>query len=80
VARRRLPPLEASDFLQMLSKDGWYEVKGGNHRNFKHPTKPGKAQVSMSWTGVKPGSGPWKGICAQTGWDRAYIELLHFGK
>lgn len=62
----------------MLHADGWYEVPGGSHRNFKHPTKPGKAQVSMKWEGVKPGSAPWKGLRTQTGWTRADIERLYF--
>jgi predicted RNA binding protein YcfA (HicA-like mRNA interferase family) len=78
VPRRRLPPLRASDILRMLRVDGWYEVKGGNHRNFRHPTKPGKAQVSEKWTGVKPSSKVWKGLCAQTGWTRRDIERLFF--
>jgi len=64
----------------MLKADGWHAIEGGNHLNFKHPTRSGKVQVSTKWTGVKPGSGPFKGICAQAGWTRDDVERLYFGR
>lgn len=67
---RRLPPLTTADVVRMLRYDGWLEVKGTTHRNFEHPTKPGKVQVSPGWVGVKPGSNPWRGLLAQTGWSK----------
>jgi predicted RNA binding protein YcfA (HicA-like mRNA interferase family) len=73
---RRLPPLTAEDIVRMLLTDGWYEVEQTRHRNFRHPTKPGKAQVSAAWTGVKPGSDPWRGLRAQTGWTSAEMREL----
>jgi len=79
MGRRRLPPLTAADFLRMLKADDWYEIAGGRHRNFKHPTKPGKVQVSGKWTGVKTGSLPFKGVCAQAGWTRDDVDRLYFG-
>ncbi|MBQ9522161.1 MAG: type II toxin-antitoxin system HicA family toxin [Oscillospiraceae bacterium] len=34
------------EVIRKLYDDGWYEVAGdGDHRNFKHPTKPGKVTV-----------------------------------
>lgn len=35
------------EIIRALEKDGWYLVKvNGSHRQFKHPTKPGKVTVS----------------------------------
>lgn len=74
--RGKLPPLTGSDFARMLALDGWYEVPGGSHRNWRHPTKRGKAQTSDKWTGVKPGHAAFKGLLAQTGWTKTdAIEL-----
>lgn len=37
------------EVIRMLEADGWYMDKSrhtsGDHRNFKHPTKPGKVTV-----------------------------------
>ena len=42
------PPVRASEVVRKLLSDGWVETKGrGSHRNFKHPTKPGKVTVPM---------------------------------
>ena len=34
------------EVIELLEKDGWflYNIKG-DHRHFKHPTKPGKVTV-----------------------------------
>jgi len=33
--------------LKLLKADGWFRVKArGGHRQFKHPTKPGRVTVS----------------------------------
>ncbi|MFB3893430.1 MAG: type II toxin-antitoxin system HicA family toxin [Phycisphaerae bacterium] len=30
----------------MIKKDGWYQVPAiGGHRQFKHPTKPGRVTI-----------------------------------
>ena len=41
-----MPP-KVSDILRMLADDGWVRVsmRGGSHRQFKHPTKPGRVTV-----------------------------------
>lgn len=33
--------LKVREVIRMLADDGWYEIKsgGGDHRQFKHPTK-----------------------------------------
>lgn len=36
----------AGAIIRRLLEDGWVEAKGrGSHRNFGHPTKPGKVTV-----------------------------------
>ena len=36
----------ASAIIRRLMEDGWVETRGrGSHRNFRHPTKPGKVTV-----------------------------------
>ena len=40
--------MRASEVVRRLLSDGWVEAKGrGSHRNFRHPTKPGKVTVPM---------------------------------
>ncbi|MGH9199411.1 MAG: type II toxin-antitoxin system HicA family toxin [Acidimicrobiia bacterium] len=35
------------ELLRRLRDDGWYQVsQEGSHRQFKHPTKPGKVTVA----------------------------------
>lgn len=39
--------MKVRDLLALLRADGWYLVEQrGSHRQFKHPTKPGRATVS----------------------------------
>ncbi len=38
--------MKISEILTMLKDDGWYLVATkGSHRQFKHPTKPGRVTV-----------------------------------
>jgi predicted RNA binding protein YcfA (HicA-like mRNA interferase family) len=34
--------------IRLITDDGWYELpsRGGSHRQFKHPTKPGRVTIS----------------------------------
>jgi predicted RNA binding protein YcfA (HicA-like mRNA interferase family) len=42
-----LPGMKVREVLKLLTVDGWYRVKArGGHRQFKHPTKPGRVTVS----------------------------------
>ena len=42
-----LPGMKVREMLRLLKADGWYRVKArGGHRQFKHPTKPGRVTVS----------------------------------
>lgn len=39
--------MKVRDLLKLLKDDGWYLVTTeGSHRQFKHPTKPGRATVA----------------------------------
>lgn len=40
-----MPP-KVSDILRMLADDGWVQASTrGSHRQFKHPTKPGRVTL-----------------------------------
>jgi predicted RNA binding protein YcfA (HicA-like mRNA interferase family) len=39
--------MKVREVLKLLKADGWFRVKAqGGHRQFKHPTKPGRVTVS----------------------------------
>ena len=40
--------IKVSEIIKRLDKDGWYLYRhnGSSHRQFKHPTKKGKATVN----------------------------------
>lgn len=39
--------MKVREVIALLEEDGWYLAKTkGSHRQFKHPTKPGKVTVS----------------------------------
>jgi predicted RNA binding protein YcfA (HicA-like mRNA interferase family) len=39
--------MKVSEILHILLKDGWYlAATKGSHRQFKHPTKPGRVTVA----------------------------------
>jgi predicted RNA binding protein YcfA (HicA-like mRNA interferase family) len=38
--------MDSKTVIRRMETDGWYQVgQRGSHRQFKHPTKPGKATV-----------------------------------
>jgi predicted RNA binding protein YcfA (HicA-like mRNA interferase family) len=38
--------MNSREIIRRLLEDGWYEVAHeGSHKQFKHPTKPGRATV-----------------------------------
>jgi predicted RNA binding protein YcfA (HicA-like mRNA interferase family) len=39
--------VKVRDAIRMIEEDGWYLVATrGSHRQFKHPTKPGRVTVA----------------------------------
>jgi predicted RNA binding protein YcfA (HicA-like mRNA interferase family) len=46
LSTRNPVPLKVRELLRMLEDDGWYLVTTvGSHRQYKHPTKPGRVTV-----------------------------------
>jgi predicted RNA binding protein YcfA (HicA-like mRNA interferase family) len=40
-------PTKVREAIRLIESDGWYQVKTrGGHRQFKHPTKPGRVTVA----------------------------------
>ncbi len=38
--------MNSRDVIRIIHADGWYEVaQKGSHKQFKHPTKPGRVTV-----------------------------------
>ncbi len=55
------------DMMQKLAGDGWVFVKQtGSHRQFKHPTKPGRVTVAGHPHEPMP-TGTWLNILKQAG-------------
>lgn len=45
--KNNMKRLKVKEIIDMLLADGWYlKNKEGSHRQFKHPTKPGKVTVN----------------------------------
>jgi len=39
--------MKVRDVIKLIQSDGWVQVRiRGSHRQFKHPTKPGKVTVA----------------------------------
>ena len=60
--------------LRRLAEDGWVlKVQVGSHRQFVHPTKPGKVTVSGKQSlDIPPGT--LSSIYRQAGWKRGEPE------
>jgi predicted RNA binding protein YcfA (HicA-like mRNA interferase family) len=41
-------PIKVRDAIKAIETNGWYMLprKGTNHRQFKHPNKPGKVTIT----------------------------------
>jgi predicted RNA binding protein YcfA (HicA-like mRNA interferase family) len=38
--------VKSTDIIKALTADGWYEAaQKGSHKQFKHPTKPGRVTI-----------------------------------
>jgi predicted RNA binding protein YcfA (HicA-like mRNA interferase family) len=62
--------MKVSEVLARLKEDGWYLVTTeGSHRQFKHPTKPGRVTVSGKPShDIAPGT--FNSIFKQAGWKK----------
>jgi predicted RNA binding protein YcfA (HicA-like mRNA interferase family) len=62
--------MKVRDVLRRLRADGWVRVKAkGGHRQFKHPTKPGRVTVSGKPSDTLP-PGTLASIFRQAGWEQ----------
>ncbi len=58
------------DILEILRKDGWVKVnQKGSHRQFKHPSKPGKVTVDGK-EGIAVDVWLWNSMLRQAGLKR----------
>jgi predicted RNA binding protein YcfA (HicA-like mRNA interferase family) len=73
----RLPSVTAREIIEVLRRDGWYEVgSSGGHLQFKHPEKPGRVTVPVHSRGDIDRI-ILANILAQAGLSRGrYLELL----
>jgi predicted RNA binding protein YcfA (HicA-like mRNA interferase family) len=61
--------MKVREVLRRLKGDGWVRVKSkGGHRQFKHPTKPGRVTVSGKASHTVP-PGTLASIFKQAGWS-----------
>ena len=59
--------MKVRDVIGRLAKDGWVQVsQKGSHRQFRHPTKPGKVTVPGKPSDDLP-IGTYKSILRQAG-------------
>jgi predicted RNA binding protein YcfA (HicA-like mRNA interferase family) len=39
--------MKVKEIIKLIEKDGWFQVAmRGSHRQFKHPTKPGRVTIA----------------------------------
>ena len=61
--------MKVREVIKLIEHDGWFLVRTrGDHRQFKHPTKPGLVTVSGN-LGVDIPKGTLKNILKQAGLD-----------
>jgi predicted RNA binding protein YcfA (HicA-like mRNA interferase family) len=61
--------MKVSEVLRRVADDGWVLVKTkGSHRQYKHPTKPGRVTVAGKPSDALP-PGALASIFRQSGWD-----------
>jgi predicted RNA binding protein YcfA (HicA-like mRNA interferase family) len=57
--------MKVRDIIKRIEADGWRQVsQTGSHRQYKHPTKPGRVTVAGQ-TGYDPPTGTVKSIFKQ---------------
>ncbi len=62
--------MKVREVVRMLEDDGWYRVAGrGIHRQFRHPTKPGRVTVAGN-PGNEMARGTLANIRRQAGWSK----------
>jgi len=63
-------PLKVGEILKLIEADGWYlVVTRGSHRQYRHPSKPGRVTVAGKPSAVLP-PGTERSILRQAGLNR----------
>jgi predicted RNA binding protein YcfA (HicA-like mRNA interferase family) len=58
--------MKVRDVIKMIEEDGWYRVATkGSHRQYKHPSKPGRVTVAGNSSGHDLASGTLNSILEQ---------------
>lgn len=64
-----MSPVKVRDVIRRLKDDGWVQItQKGSHRQFRHPTKPGRVTVPGKPSDDLP-LGTYKSILRQAGLD-----------
>lgn len=59
--------MKVRDVITLLLQDGWFQVaQSGSHRQYKHPTKPGRVTVAGK-PGHELAAGTLNSIATQAG-------------
>jgi predicted RNA binding protein YcfA (HicA-like mRNA interferase family) len=59
--------MKVREVIRLIEKDGWYLVRTrGDHRQYKHPTKPGRVTISGN-TGRDMPPGTLNSVLKQSG-------------
>lgn len=59
--------MKVRDVIRLIETDGWYPItQRGSHRQFRHPTKPGKVTVA-GHPSVEMAKGTYNNILKQAG-------------
>jgi predicted RNA binding protein YcfA (HicA-like mRNA interferase family) len=54
--KKRRVPLKTGEILKLIETDGWYLIATrGNHRQYKHPDKPGRVTLAGKPSDTFPG-------------------------
>ncbi|MGH9175432.1 MAG: type II toxin-antitoxin system HicA family toxin [Vicinamibacterales bacterium] len=58
------------DVIRRLEREGWSVVRiRGDHRQFKHPDKPGRRVTIAGHPNSDLPAGTWNSVRRQAGWD-----------
>ena len=61
-------PMNTRDVIRAIEADGWVEVKSkGSHRQYKHPTKPGRVTIAFHGGNQEMAPGTLASIARQSG-------------
>ena len=66
--------VKVRDIIEAVEEAGWvYEYSTGDHRQFKHPDRPGKVTIDGKLGNDMP-EGTLGSVCRQAGIDKAKLK------